>query len=573
MTIRENHVNGRNYPFYSISILFLLTVLIMLRQLMSPYYFSCFTSDTYQYSSWAWQFREGLREGVAYPRWTPLNFWGYGSPTFILYPPLAFYLVALFSAFSDSIVVAMNLVKFISLFIAATGIFLLVKEIYSEKIALLTASFYIVFPLSISRLYVGGGHASTISIMWFPLVLFFTYKYFKDRNYLHLLYAGVCYGGLILTHIINAYIFVLVLGAFILYMSIAKKSVADLIGIPIIILTGILISAAYSLPLIYEKQFLNYRAFLLNYADLFILPNHANKLTPYFFWKDYYDECASYVLLFLITTLLFFHRMIKSQRRKDQGNEARTVNIFLVGVSLFSIFSMFGVSTFVWEYVPFFKYIQIPARWLNVTAFAVILLSASFFSMLEDISLSRRRRYLVLAIPFLICLSLDYKYIRSACTFQERQLIPVQAANPLEHLPAGLNIGRISEGGDYNERVNIIEGEGEAEVITWKSAERNIRIKATQPIILRIRTFNFPGWTAYVDGTRAGITTEEGTGAIVISVPSGRHALMLRFVDTPLRYYSKLISLLSILIMSFWCSPLVRSFAARNMKTVDQPNI
>ena len=63
---------------------------------------------------------------------------------------------------------------------------------------------------------------------------------------------------------------------------------------------------------------------------------------------------------------------------------------------------------------------------------------------------------------------------------------------------------------------------------------------------MRIRTFNFPGWKAYVDGVETEIKTEKDVGAILINIPKGRHALVVRFEDTPIRYYAKLLSLVSL---------------------------
>jgi uncharacterized membrane protein len=121
-------MNDRKYTIFSILFLFFLSALIMLRQLKSPDYFSCIIEDSYTYTSWAWQFIQALKEGVIYPRWLPLNFWGYGSPTFILYPPLAFYLVAFFNVFTHSLIAAMNITKLAALVFSGVGMFFLVKE-------------------------------------------------------------------------------------------------------------------------------------------------------------------------------------------------------------------------------------------------------------------------------------------------------------------------------------------------------------------------------------------------------------------------------------------------------------
>jgi uncharacterized membrane protein len=144
----------------------------MLRQLLTAGYFSCLIEDTYTYTSWASQFIEALKDGVIYPRWTPLNFWDYGSPTFILYPPLAYYLTALFNVFTGSVITAMNIAKYAALLLSGIGMFFLVKEFYSEKTALLSALFYMTFPFNVFGLYYYGTFASVISLMWFsPIML------------------------------------------------------------------------------------------------------------------------------------------------------------------------------------------------------------------------------------------------------------------------------------------------------------------------------------------------------------------------------------------------------------------
>jgi uncharacterized membrane protein YfhO len=96
-----------------------------------------------------------------------------------------------------------------------------------------------------------------------------------------------------------------------------------------------------------------------------------------------------------------------------------------------------------------------------------------------------------------------------------------------------------------NYRIEIVKGEGEYEILAWKSAERIIKIIAEQPIAAKIQTFYFPGWKAYLNNAEISIQTESTTGAMLVNIPKGHHKLELKFVDTTVRYYGKLISLLS----------------------------
>jgi uncharacterized membrane protein len=538
-------MNPRKYAIFSISSFFFLSLLVMLKQLTSDNYFSCFLSDTYQYTSWASQFIESLNEGIIYQRWTPLNFWGYGNPTFFLYGPLAFYMVAIFHIFSDSLILAMKLARSFSLFVSASGVFFLTREIYNEKVAFITGIVYIFFPFFIFDLY-AGFFPSSISIMWFPLILFFIYKYIKKREYLYLLYAGVCYGGLIFTHLINAYMFTFIMIAFIIYMSISERKPKYLFAMPIIFVTGFAISSTYFLPFIYEKHFFNYQAEIEHFPIryFFIFPKYTNNFPSDFFWRALYHEYLGYVILFFVITLLILFLILRSNRHLIIKKDINTFNKFFIAVSFFSLFMLFGPSIFLYETIPFFDHI-LPARWLSITAFIVVLLFSYLIYMLEILSVSKLRRYSLLLVLSVMCLVLDYKYVNSAHSFDKQELFPPKAINWLTWiLPKDANVSSLDDGG-LGERVVVTEGEGDYKVVTWESAKRTVDITAYRPLILRIRTLNFPGWTAYVNGTNTEIKTENNTGAILIDIPPGRHLLTLKFGDTPIVYYSKIISLVS----------------------------
>jgi len=551
-----NNLNYTRTTLYNLTFLFVLSLLIMARQLKTSGYFSCTINDVYTYTSWAWQFTGALKEGIIYPRWTSLNFWGYGSPTFILYSPLSFYLVAFFNVFTGSIITAMNITKFLSLFLSATGMFFLLREFYSERIALLSSSFYILFPYTIFGLYLLGGFASTISFMWFSPILLFTHRYLERRRYKCIFYAGACYGGLILTHLLNAYMFTFVIVTFIIYMSIVNKRSKSMISIFVLITTGLLISAAYILPLVYEKQFLNIRGFIgegggFHFADFFILPNMTIKQDPSLLWPVYYNTFVFYVFFFITLLCLFLYQTLRL-RNIEVVEKAKAVTNFFFGVAAVSIFLLFGVSTFLWETIPFFKYIQFPGRWFHITAFAVIFLSAVTF-LTPDIIRNKKKSYSFIFAMFIIilfssCLILDYKYIKYACLFTEQELLPVRTVDLThEHLPAWVNINKIDKDDNRQEKVIIKEGEGKAAIEIWQSAEKIIEITAKNQLSLRIRIFNFPGWQAYIDGSNKELRTEENTGAMLIDIPEGHHFLKLTFEDTPIRYFSKWISFFSLM--------------------------
>src|SRR5262252_10433649 len=64
-----------------------------------------------------------------------------------------------------------------------------------------------------------------------------------------------------------------------------------------------------------------------------------------------------------------------------------------------------------------------------------------------------------------------------------------------------------------------------------------------------IRTFNFPGWTATVDGSPATIGTGEDLGDITIDLEAGSHKIVLDYLETPVRRYGRIITTLTFLLL------------------------
>lgn len=526
--------------------IFFLSMVVMARQLGEPGYFSVNTIDTNTYASWAWQFNEALKEGIIYPRWLSLNFWGYGSPTFVLYPPLAFYLVALLSSLTDSLLFAMSLAKFTSLFFYGVAMFYLIREFYPVRIALLAASLCIIFPYNVVQYYLMGTFSSSVSFMWFPAIMLFTCRFIRTGEYRQLLYAGVCYGGLVLTHLINAYMFSFVILAFIVLTSIYRKTPRYLIAIPLILLTGFAIGAAYLLPLVFEKRYFNLAAFIgkgYRYDEFFLLPHQAVNV----FWRVYYGIFCSQTL-FLFMMLLTIYFVVKFARPALE-QDVLMFNRCSQLIVLTSLFLLFGPSTSIWESIPFIKYVQFPVRWLNITTFAILALSASGFTALAK-SCNSKRKFTYILLGLFAALSVwDYYYIRHAPLYTREELLPAKAVNwAFEHLPTGVAADKIENENPVGREFASIQGGGVAKVLRWGSGERIVRLAARKASVVKIRTFNFPGWVARIDGRTAAVKTEPGTGAILVDLPAGEHELTLSFEDTLVRKVGKMLTIVSVLL-------------------------
>ena len=69
------------------------------------------------------------------------------------------------------------------------------------------------------------------------------------------------------------------------------------------------------------------------------------------------------------------------------------------------------------------------------------------------------------------------------------------------------------------------------------------RFAVSSPVgfVLRVYTFDFPGWTAFVNGRRTDITPSQPEGWITLAVPAGAAEVTLRLLDTPPRQWGTLL--------------------------------
>jgi hypothetical protein len=73
---------------------------------------------------------------------------------------------------------------------------------------------------------------------------------------------------------------------------------------------------------------------------------------------------------------------------------------------------------------------------------------------------------------------------------------------------------------------------------------------ATEPFLLRLFTFYFPGWHAYIDGEEVPIEVSVPDGFITFWVPPDPHEVLVRFENTPARRLGNALSAISLLALA-----------------------
>jgi uncharacterized membrane protein YfhO len=77
-----------------------------------------------------------------------------------------------------------------------------------------------------------------------------------------------------------------------------------------------------------------------------------------------------------------------------------------------------------------------------------------------------------------------------------------------------------------------------------------VKVPAGTGTLLLIPQFDYPGWTARVDGLITPVEQRAPFGTLAIPVPAGEHRVDLRFGATPIRRAAMAISILSALLLA-----------------------
>ena len=117
-----------------------------------------------------------------------------------------------------------------------------------------------------------------------------------------------------------------------------------------------------------------------------------------------------------------------------------------------------------------------------------------------------------------------------------------------EYVPADVSLDWLDR--EANKNVyDLVSSPDEKDVTAvvkaWGSPRRMFTVNAPHEIVLRVRTFYYPGWKGYIDGVETPLSHERDSGAILVKAPKGEHDVTLTFTDTFDRWVGKVFSALA----------------------------
>ena len=493
------------------------------------------------------QFDKVLRSGVYYPRWLPDINHGYGIATMNFYPPGFYYLTSLVHVAFDDWGKTLYVISLLSLWGAGFAFYLLSSQFYGRLASAVGAIFYMLLPYPALDLYWRGAMPEFLGFVFLPMVTYFAFKLGAEgclRDYAGL---GFFYGLHLITHFPVSYLFTYALALYALIWATRDRDWRVAFRIACGMVLGLMLSAAYWLPAALESKYTQEFA-----SETF--PYHKSLITLSPGQNDFDTlinhtftvQTIALIIAFLILRATVLNPLSRRDSFKFSYPESQTRLSAVMAFTATFMCTMFAIS--ITKLIPKIQ-ATVPAwRWLAISSvFTSLLISASVHSLGNGFEVARLRLWIYrfavgLVVVLNIGITVQYAIIGALSNGSY-----TRPANFVEggFTPKGATLPDQLRNGDLVE--THPEG-GKIEIRRWEPQSREIIVEVIQPTFVRLKTYNFPGWKARINGQAASFLSDSD-GVQLLEVPPGMHTLEIYFTNTMPRTLGTLLTACSFFII------------------------
>jgi len=547
-------------------------------------------------------FYRGLASGELFPRWEEDTNRGFGAPTTSYYPPGVYYLTSALYALSGDWMIAVLASYFLMMAASSAAIYIFARRFLSRVAAAAAMVCYIFLPYHLLDQYQRGALAECLAFVFMPLMLLFAERLLAERGEMtadetslsafdgeplvlssgkpmryrtlfDIALLSVATGAFIWSHPPTAYQFLLAFVLFTVIAAVMRRNWKGFLAVSIATILGLALSAAYLYPAFIEQELIRHEFVTDNwpYYSSYMFTHNAVYNLNAFAWV--FNAAA--IAIGGATLLVFERRVIK----QSIGLQRRIWLWVIIG--FYASFMMTPASSFVSRLIPRIEIGVFAWRMLGITTLAAAVIAGACVQAAVN---ARRRQQqsrgnsLASLAAVTIVGGAIFGAVRIVGGFYGHPsfFFADEHCNPAMMPKAGpvepLELPRV-------ERAELANEQGVVEVADWRPQHRRLNVNLSAPDTLLIRTFNFPGWRATVDGQpvaiqsgealrvdldrpdqaliraatfRGGTPIVDGTpgkligteplGDIEIPLSPGAHFVTLDYVLTPPRFVGVLLS-------------------------------
>ncbi len=521
---------------------------------------------------------DALRAGVPYTRWAPDFYYAYGYPVFNYYSPLTYYLAAGYALLTGAGAVAgIKFVFVLGYLLAAAGMYLFVRDRWGGVAGVVAAAAFVFSPyLLFIDSHARGDAPEFFAIAAAPLMFWAVSRLRRSRSPGDAALLAFAIALVVMSHPLMALVFFsllllwtaweLVFGSALLFRD-TEVEVPD--GRPwlwllLAISLGLGLSALLWVPAALERGAIQ----LHKVAGPGFFDFHTNfiSLVEILSPSRAFDLGATQVRFHFNLGVVQWMLATAGALTVFPRRTRRFSVLFFALMGLLTVYLILPSSAQFWEAIPPMAFFQFPARFLGPAALLVAVLAGAATTWVA--LLRWRRAAPVAGLAALLAILATALPLTSPPPWGEfgpvnpRRMLQVEldgrargTTSADDFLPAGVEVvpgpqaSLIAsyQGSGPVDKVNraTLPAGAQVEVLYHGPLEDRFRVLSPEDFAFRLFTFNFPGWTAAVDGKQTPIETAKPDGFITFPVPAGRHEVRVWLGNTPARWLGQAMSLLS----------------------------
>ncbi len=512
-----------------------------------------------------------FRAGTLRPWIAPHLALDYGYATFTYYPPLGVYLGEILHLLGPGYIAALKATFVLSVLASALGAYLLGRDLFGWRAGLAASIIYVYVPYHLIDIYLRGDLAESLALAVLPFVFWSLPRAARHPRGGTVAVAGAFLGALVLAHNITTLVTAPILLVYLLVTSFRALNRSAVAAVVFAGLLGFALSATYWLPVLTQLGQVDTTALTtgqFDYHNEFIpLPVLIQGHWAYNYQLlrdagDWFNVGRVQILLAVVSA---FWVIIARPARSG-------VLIFAAATIAFLLWMQQPGSVFVWDHLPFTRFIQFPSRLSVYIGLMSSLLISAFVAQAGPGSLAsgqgprgRRAVYVVgaglevAAVGAFLAASLWLFHPRNA-TLQgfEVNLPTVWRRENGSGLIAGNTQGDYLPSavhGTFFQNASLLSPREHASTpvrvtAVW-SSPLNFRAAtdASAPASVLFDRLYYPGWEVAIDGHSVSLEVDGTRGTIRVAVPAGHHELQLVDAGTTFERLGEAVSLVAILVV------------------------
>lgn len=526
----------------------------------------------------------GLKEGVFPVIWSQNFGFGYGMPLFEFYAPLPYYFGAITYLLGANLTLAVKLMVLMANILVLVGGFFLGKLIFkNDWAATLVAAIITLAPYRAVDLHVRTAISEGWAISFIVLTLLGSALVIHRKKF-GVIFLAISFAALILSHNLSALIALPLLIIFgtcysiildqswqIRTKSIFAQFTAGLLGVGL--------AAFYIFPALLEKNFTQLNRYILDsYYDF-----HQHFLYIRQFFKPWgvweyggsgwgpYDEMSfflgfSQLAIIFIAIIIFGWQTYKAAIDQKVSVKYWLHLLFLVVLAGYLVLTLLKTQQ-IWDQIAFLKYVQFPWRLLAVAIVVIGLLAGSCLMLLP-----KKIQPLFFLAILMVLIGINTRYFRNekyedhTLKYQNfsNYIREKSSENLFDYLPISMNFFQkqgfylyknpIYTDIEVPSRELLPPTDYQSTIITDATTKKVFSAQVASPSAMTVNLAHYPGWQAMTADEQQLPTYASLNGLITIDLPAGNHYIKLTLQDTPIRKWSKLISLTSTIIIIVYLS-------------------